>query len=359
MSSLAHWAGRLARRRCACDTGRVFRGRPSSRFREVPCALARSSSSRAASQQSRVPPIAPSRRRRSRPPALQVSRPARGTRLPPPRTSTFVRFVRSCLAVDRAYAEAAKSMNLIEALVAPLAPEGVFLAPGPVFLRGPDAARALLSATPNNALSKWSWTAIRVDVSSDGKEGYTMGYSELTQPSGTVLPGRYSPIGRSSPTARGRPRPTSASRARRRGVAHAPARFRDAGDEASPLLPEHRRGVGGGRRRRGRSGVQRSRAGRGQRRGVRSLCGADGRAIGEFGECRLGLRAGRDRGAHAGEPLGVFSLGAGDRARRVERRPGFHRRLGLQRRRPNARQVLLGLAETEHGRVALHRRLMR
>jgi len=95
------------------------------------------------------------------------------------------------LAVDRGYAEAAKSVNLIEALVAPLAPQGVFLAPGPVILRGPDAARALLSATPSNALSKWSWTAIRVDVSSDGKEGYTMGYTELTQPSGAVLPGRY------------------------------------------------------------------------------------------------------------------------------------------------------------------------
>lgn len=95
------------------------------------------------------------------------------------------------LAVDRVYAQAAKSVNLIEALVAPLAPEAVFLAPGPVIIRGPDAARALLSATPSNALSKWSWTAIRVDVSSDGKEGYTMGYTELTQPSGMVLPGRY------------------------------------------------------------------------------------------------------------------------------------------------------------------------
>ena len=82
-------------------------------------------------------------------------------------------------------------MNLIDALVAPLAPDVVFLAPGPVIVRGPDAARALLSATPSNALSKWSWTAIRGDVSSDGREGYTMGYTELTQPSGTVLPGRY------------------------------------------------------------------------------------------------------------------------------------------------------------------------
>ena len=95
------------------------------------------------------------------------------------------------LAVDRAYAEAAKSVNLIDALVAPLAPQAIFLAPGPVFPRGPAAVRALLQATPSNALSKWAWTAIRVDVSSNGKEGYTMGYTELTQPSGVVLPGRY------------------------------------------------------------------------------------------------------------------------------------------------------------------------
>ena len=95
------------------------------------------------------------------------------------------------LAVDRTYAEAAKSVNLIDALVAPLAPQAVFLAPGPVFLRGPAAVRAFLQATPSNALSKWAWTPIRVDVSSNGKEGYTMGYTELTQPSGVVLPGRY------------------------------------------------------------------------------------------------------------------------------------------------------------------------
>jgi ketosteroid isomerase-like protein len=95
------------------------------------------------------------------------------------------------LAVDRAYATAAASVNLIDALVAPLAPQGVFLAPGPVFPRGPAEVRALLEANPNNARSKWSWTAIRVDVSSNGTEGYTMGYTELTQPSGAVLPGRY------------------------------------------------------------------------------------------------------------------------------------------------------------------------
>ena len=95
------------------------------------------------------------------------------------------------LAVDQAYAEAAKSANLIDALVAPLAPQSVFLAPGPVFTRGPAAVRTLLSATPSNATSKFGWTAIRVDVSSDGKEGYTVGYSELTLASGAVVPGRY------------------------------------------------------------------------------------------------------------------------------------------------------------------------
>ena len=103
-----------------------------------------------------------------------------------------LRLVRAeLLAVDLAYANAAKSVNLIDALVAPLAPQAIFLAPGPVFPRGPAAVRTLLSATASNALSKWAWTPIRVDVSSDGREGYTIGYTELTQPSGVVLPGRY------------------------------------------------------------------------------------------------------------------------------------------------------------------------
>jgi len=40
-------------------------------------------------------------------------------------------------------------------------------------------------------IASQAWTAIRVDVSSDGKEGYTVGYTELTQPSGAIVPGRY------------------------------------------------------------------------------------------------------------------------------------------------------------------------
>jgi len=95
------------------------------------------------------------------------------------------------LATDRAYAAAAAGTNLVEALVAPLAPDAVFIAPGPGFARGPEEARAALLANPNNALFKWGWTAIRVDVSSDATRGYTFGYTELTLPDGTVLPGKY------------------------------------------------------------------------------------------------------------------------------------------------------------------------
>jgi ketosteroid isomerase-like protein len=95
------------------------------------------------------------------------------------------------LVADLAYAEAAKSVNLTDALVALLAPHGVFLAPGPAILRGPSQARAFLEATPSNAHSKFTWTPIRVDVSSDGREGYTVGYAEMTLPSGVVAPGRY------------------------------------------------------------------------------------------------------------------------------------------------------------------------
>jgi ketosteroid isomerase-like protein len=95
------------------------------------------------------------------------------------------------LATDRAYAAAAAETNLVEALVAPLAPDVVFLGPGPGFAVGPAQARALLEANPNNALSKQVWTPIRVDVSSDATRGYTYGYATLTLPDGSEVPLKY------------------------------------------------------------------------------------------------------------------------------------------------------------------------
>ena len=95
------------------------------------------------------------------------------------------------LAADRAYAAAAATTNVVEALVAPLAADAVFVGPGAGFARGPEEARALLLTNPNNELSKITWTPIRADVSSDGTQGYTYGYTEVTLPSGSVLPGKY------------------------------------------------------------------------------------------------------------------------------------------------------------------------
>lgn len=95
------------------------------------------------------------------------------------------------LAADRAFAASGATTNLIESLVAPLAADGIFLAPGNGFLRGPDQVRAFLNTSPANLTSKWRWTAIRVDVSSDGQRGYTYGYTELELSTGVVLPGKY------------------------------------------------------------------------------------------------------------------------------------------------------------------------
>jgi len=97
------------------------------------------------------------------------------------------------LAADRAWAVLGDQTNLVEALAAPMAPDGIFLAPVPTngFLRGPDQVREALNANPANKTAKWHSSVIRADVSSDGLQGYTYGYSEQVLATGAVLPGKY------------------------------------------------------------------------------------------------------------------------------------------------------------------------
>ena len=97
------------------------------------------------------------------------------------------------LAADRAWAALGDATNLVEALAAPMAPDGIFLAPVPSngFLRGPAQVRDALNANPANKTAKWHSSVIRADVSSDGQHGYTYGYSEQVLANGTVLPGKY------------------------------------------------------------------------------------------------------------------------------------------------------------------------
>lgn len=95
------------------------------------------------------------------------------------------------LEADQEYAVLASGTNLVEALVAPLSDDAVFLAPGGRITRGPDETRDVLLENPANIASRWEWFAIRADVSADGSRGYTYGYTELTLPNGAVLPGKY------------------------------------------------------------------------------------------------------------------------------------------------------------------------
>lgn len=94
------------------------------------------------------------------------------------------------LAADRAYADASGRTNVVEGLTAMLAPSVIFVL-GPNHVIGADAVRAALEANPANRTLVQRWTPIRVDVSSDGRHGYTYGYTELVRPDGVVLPGKY------------------------------------------------------------------------------------------------------------------------------------------------------------------------
>jgi ketosteroid isomerase-like protein len=72
-----------------------------------------------------------------------------------------------------------------------LAPDVVYVGPGPEITRGPEQARAVLESNPLNTQATMTWTAIRADVSSDGTRGYTYGYFDLTLPDNSVVPGKY------------------------------------------------------------------------------------------------------------------------------------------------------------------------
>jgi ketosteroid isomerase-like protein len=71
------------------------------------------------------------------------------------------------------------------------APLGVYVSSAPLSERGPASARAWLERDTLNAKSTARWTALRADVSADGRDGYTYGYFDVIRPSGDTLPGRY------------------------------------------------------------------------------------------------------------------------------------------------------------------------
>jgi len=94
------------------------------------------------------------------------------------------------LAADKAYSDYSASTNLVDGTLHMVADNIVYIAPGP-YVTSVDALRALLAANPANATATLTWTAVRADVSSDAKRGYTYGYTEIRLPDGSIVPGKY------------------------------------------------------------------------------------------------------------------------------------------------------------------------
>lgn len=95
----------------------------------------------------------------------------------------------SLLATDRAFAMAAKTTDLASAIAATFVDNVYLQAPGG-FVRGRDSAMKVMS-TAGNAQLRVEWVPVRGGVSSDGQQGFTMGYMTTTRPDGVALPGKY------------------------------------------------------------------------------------------------------------------------------------------------------------------------
>lgn len=120
--------------------------------------------------------------------------PALGTTLaeeaPPQRLPADV--ARELLTADRTFGSAGATDDLVRALGRTFARDVVI--PDRVtsgFARGRDAAIAVLRRDTLAARSRLQWTPIRAGVSADGTHGFTYGYTTLTRPDGTLVPGKY------------------------------------------------------------------------------------------------------------------------------------------------------------------------
>lgn len=98
--------------------------------------------------------------------------------------------VDSLLAADRAFSSAAKTTDLVAAISNMFVANIVVQAPGG-HIRGREAAVAALNTNADNKQSRVEWTPVFAGVSSDGENGFTVGYMTITKPDGTALPAKY------------------------------------------------------------------------------------------------------------------------------------------------------------------------
>jgi ketosteroid isomerase-like protein len=94
------------------------------------------------------------------------------------------------LAADKTYSDFSAGTNLIDGTMNMVAPDIVYIAPGP-YITSSAQLLTLLQSNAANATAVLTWTAVRADVSADATRGYTYGYTEIRLPDGSVVPGKY------------------------------------------------------------------------------------------------------------------------------------------------------------------------
>lgn len=94
------------------------------------------------------------------------------------------------LAADRAFAAAAGQGDAVAGL-APMFAGGVVMPVRGGFAVGRDSVLAALRADSILQRSRLTWTPVRVGVSGDGRQGFTLGYATVRRPDGSTAPAKY------------------------------------------------------------------------------------------------------------------------------------------------------------------------
>ncbi len=95
------------------------------------------------------------------------------------------------LAVDRAFAAASASTDLVSGLTAMFDDEVVIPMPPGQFVDGKASAVAALRANADNLTARTDWTPIRGGVSADARHGFTFGYMTIQRQDGGEVMLKY------------------------------------------------------------------------------------------------------------------------------------------------------------------------
>jgi ketosteroid isomerase-like protein len=94
------------------------------------------------------------------------------------------------LSADRGFAAASEGTDVLTGLAPMLAADVVMPVPGG-FAVGKDSVLAAIRANPAYAGARLGWTPVRVGVSADGRQGFTLGYATIHGADGSSTPAKY------------------------------------------------------------------------------------------------------------------------------------------------------------------------